>query len=130
MENYKELLKEGFQSVVTSQTFNEDLIAKYFSKNYKQVVDGQELDYDGFCEHMKAQKASLKSVEVDFTTIVQENHILFTNHLVHVVTNEDRRATLQVIAEFHLWDDKVQYCSELTHMLSGDPRERDLGTMR
>jgi hypothetical protein len=128
MENYKDLLKEGFQLVVTSQTYDEAVISKYFSKSYIQIVDGKKLDYNGFCEHMKVQKVALKSVAIDFTTIIQEECILFTNHLVHVVTKEDRRATLQVIAEFHIKDNKVQYCSELTHMISGDQRERDLGT--
>jgi hypothetical protein len=56
MENYKGLLLEGFKSVVTSPKFDEATVAKYFSKDYKQIVDGEELNYEGFCQHMKAQK--------------------------------------------------------------------------
>jgi hypothetical protein len=78
----------------------------------------------------ESAKATLKSVEINFNTIIQEGPILFTNHLVNVVTKEDRRAILQVIAEFHVRDGKVFYCNELTRMLSGDQREANLGSMR
>jgi hypothetical protein len=130
MENYKDLIKEGFTSVVTSEKFNEVVVEKYFSKDYKQHVDGHELDYDGFSQHMKAQKAALKTVMIDFKTIIQEGEIIFTNHLVHIVTKEDRKASLQVIAEFHVKNGKINYCNELTRMLSGDQRESDLGSRR
>ena len=35
---------------------------------------------------------------------------------------------MKVIAEFRLRDNKVYYCDELTHMLEGDDKDKDLGS--
>lgn len=128
MENYKALVKEGFKAVVEDLTYNEAVIEKYFSTRYLQKVDGSELDYEGFCRHMKVQKEALKHIWMEFTTIVQEGHIVFTNHLVHMETKEGRAATIHVIAEFHVEEGKIAYCNELTHLVKGDSQDGDLGS--
>lgn len=128
MEYYKELVKQSFKAVVEDMDYNEAVIERYFDAHYRQRVDGKELDFKGFCQHMKVQKQTLAAVHVDFKTIAQENNIVFTNHLVTIQTREGRSAVIQVIAEFRIQNDKVIYCDELTHLLSGDERERDLGS--
>lgn len=128
MENCKEFLIEGFRAVVEDLNYDERVIRKYFSTGYVQYVDGQVLDFNQFCEHMKVQKQALKSIVIDFKTVARENNIVFTNHVVKMETKEGRIAIVQVIAEFHVLDGKITYCNELTHLLSGDKEDRDLGS--
>ncbi|MDQ1097171.1 MULTISPECIES: hypothetical protein [Chryseobacterium] len=128
MINYKDLIKDSFKAVVEDLHYSQATVDQYFSKNYRQYVDGKELDYERFCRHMRIQKQSIKGISIDFKTIVQENHIVFTRHIVNITTVENRTAVIQVIAEFHIEDNKIQYCNELTHMISGDQRERDIGS--
>jgi len=128
MENYKALVKESFKAVVEDLTYNEAAVEKYFSKKYVQKVDGKELDYQGFCQHMKVQKQALKHLSTDFITLVQEGGIVFTHHIVNMETKEGRSASIQVIAEFHVEEGKIIYCNELTHLRSGDEQDRDLGS--
>jgi hypothetical protein len=108
--------------------YNEAAIERYFSKDYRQYVDGKELDLKGFYQHIKVQKETLAAVHIEFKTIAQENEIVFTNHLVHIKTKEGRMAIVHVIAEFHLYNNKIIYCNELTRLLRGDERERDVGS--
>lgn len=128
MTDYKNLIKESFNAVVEDLNYDQAMVDRYFSQNYRQYVDGKELDYEGFCRHMKVQKQTLKNISIDFKTIVQENHIVFTRHIVSITTPEGRSAMIQVLAEFHIQDGKIAYCNELTHLISGDQRERDLGS--
>ncbi|WP_316828687.1 nuclear transport factor 2 family protein [Pedobacter miscanthi] len=128
MNSYKELIRNAFKAVVETPSYDLNIIEKYFSLEYRQYVDGEELDFDGFCKHMKAQKLAIKSSLIDFQTMVQEGDIVFTNHSVEIQTNEDRHALIHVIAEFRIKNDKIIYCNELTRLVSGDERERDLGS--
>lgn len=128
MENYKNLVIEAFRFIVEDLNYNPSMIEKYFSKDYNQRVDGQELNFYGFCQHMKVQKEALKNISVNFKTIVQENEIVFTNHIITLRTKDERHAEIQVIAEFHIHKEKIIYCDELTHLLHGDDRERDFGS--
>lgn len=128
MNSYKELIRKAFKAVVESPTYDQTLIEQYFSPEYRQHVDGEELDFDGFCNHMKAQKLAVKHAIINFQTIVEEGEIVFTNHAVEVLTNEDRHALIHVIAEFRVKHNRIIYCNELTRLVSGDERERDLGS--
>lgn len=130
MNSYKELIRNAFKAVVENQTYDPTIIEKYFSRDYHQYVDGEELDFDGFCQHMKAQKLAIKYLLIDFQTIIEEGNIVFTNHSVEIQTNEGRHALIHVIAEFRIQDGKITYCNELTRLVSGDERERDLGSRK
>jgi len=130
MNSYKELIRNAFKAVVENSTYAPTTIEKYFSHDYRQHVDGEELDFDNFCKHMKAQKLAIKYSLIDFQTMVEEGNIIFTNHAVKIQTNEDRHALIHVIAEFRVNDGKITYCNELTRLVSGDERERDLGSRR
>ncbi|WP_293308342.1 nuclear transport factor 2 family protein [Pedobacter sp. UBA5917] len=128
MNNYKALIRKAFKAVVENPIYDQTSIGQYFSPEYRQYVDGEELDFDGFCQHMKAQKLSVKHAVIDFQTMVEEGEIVFTNHSVEILTNENRHALMHVIAEFRIKNNRIIYCNELTRLVSGDERERDLGS--
>jgi ketosteroid isomerase-like protein len=128
MTNNKDLLKEMFQNVFANTDFDEAVIRRYFSTDYKQSVDGKELTFDEFLRHIRVLKEAVKTMTVRFKTIIQEDDVMFSNHVVTGETKEGRAAEVQVIAEFRFRDGKIVLCDELTHMITGDQRDRDLGS--
>ncbi|AJI75570.1 hypothetical protein BZ13_1370 [Francisella philomiragia subsp. philomiragia ATCC 25015] len=49
----KSLLKSLFENIYNPDIDPEKFIQKFVRLDYKQVVDGHKIDYDGFIEHIK-----------------------------------------------------------------------------
>ncbi|HEY0177105.1 MAG TPA: nuclear transport factor 2 family protein [Pedobacter sp.] len=128
MNNYKELVKEAFAEVLANPEFNEQTIARYFGPDYQQHVDGKVLNYDQFVSHMKVIKQKTTALQFDYKTIIQEGNIVFTNHLVKVTKPDGTLAEAHLIAEFHIENGQIVYCNELSRLLIGEERDRDLGS--
>ncbi len=122
------IIKEAFKYVLESSTYDKDLINKYFHPNYVQYVDGKQIDGAQFHEHIKAQKKVIKNISTSFKSIIQQNDIVFSNHVVKVAKNDNSSVTTHVIAEFRLKDNLIHYCDELTHMIEGSEKDKDLGS--
>lgn len=126
MIDYKSRLKEMFSEVLENSVYNEKLIHQYFSQNYVQHVDGKTLYFDGFNQHMKTLKKDMPEIKINIKTLVQEGNTVFSNHVVSKKTASDMK--IQVIGEFRFEGDQICYCDELTYLISGDPKDRDLGS--
>lgn len=126
MVDYKSRLKEVFSEVLESPVYNEELVKKYFSPDYVQYVDGKMLHFDGFNEHMKTLKKDIPEIQINIKTLVQEGSTVFSNHVVSKKGAGDMK--IQVIGEFRFQGDQISYCDELTYLISGDPKDRDLGS--
>lgn len=128
MNEYKTIIKSVFKEIFENTFFNEAVIQKYFDPEYIQEVDGKKLDYTQFCKHVRLQKETISTMSIDFQTLVAEGNVLFSNHVVSGITKDGRSGKFRVIAEFHFKNQKIIYCNELTHMISGDEKDRDLGS--
>ncbi|AMP97917.1 hypothetical protein AY601_0980 [Pedobacter cryoconitis] len=126
MIDYKSRLKELFSEVLESPVYNEELVSKYFSPNYVQHVDGHMLNFEGFTQHMKKLKKDMPEIQIDIKTLVQEGYTVFSNHIVSKKSAGDMK--IQVIGEFRFQGDQLCYCDELTYLISGDQKDRHLGS--
>ncbi len=117
-----------FKDIFENPTFDEAAIDGYFSTEYIQQVDGKIINFEQFKQHVRVLKDSMKSVSAEFKTLVQEDNIVFSNHLISGLNKEDRSVEGQVIAEFTFKDGKIISCDELTRMTKGDEKDRDLGS--
>ena len=124
----KEILRTMFREVFESSTYDEAIVRRYFSSEYIQSVDGKTLDLEHFLQHVKVLKQAVKAMTFHFNTLAADGNIVFSNHLVKSETVEGRMSEIHVIAEFRFHDGKVVSCDELTRMLTGDERERDIGS--
>ncbi len=124
----KQIIKTALTEILENIEFDELLIEKYFSKEYIQHVDGKTIDYKNFKDHIRTLKAHVKSQSISINSIVEEGDIVFTNHIVTFTMQDGRNGQIKVIAEFRIKDDKIYYCDELTHMIAGDDKDRDLGS--
>ena len=76
-----EIVRGTFREVLEGPNFNTALIAKYFNNGYIQFVDGKELGYNQFVKHVEAQKKVMDTLSISFKSIIQENDIVFSNHI-------------------------------------------------
>ena len=129
MKDYKKLLQNAFTAVIENPVHDPALIQKYFSEDYTQLVDGKTLNFETFNRHMEVLKETMQHLNIQFKTLVQEGNVVFSNHLANGITKEGRSGQMQIIAEFRFNnDDRICYCDELTHQISGDSRDRDMGS--
>jgi len=121
-------IKELFRDVIENKNYDETLINKYFSENYVQIVDNQELDFETFKKHIKKLKDKIQQVDVQFANIVHNDHSIFTKHYVRSILKTKEVVSHKVFAEFQIKDGKVFHCEELTLQIEGNPSESNLGS--
>lgn len=124
----KQIIRSIFTEILENPVMNKALISKYFTTDYVQYVDGKIINFDDFVKHIQVLKTKIKQMSISMKSIVAEDNIVFTNHEVTTIMHGGRNGKMKVIAEFRLRDGKVYYCDELTHMLEGDNKDKDLGS--
>lgn len=127
-DKMKSFLKEAFHHTIEEMEPDEEVYARYFSKDYIQHVDGKTLNYDGFVAHMKAQKKVLASAKITFKYMLVDNDKIATIHIVNAVKKDGSIIEAQVNAIIQVKDNKIILCDELTHLIKGLPSDRDLGS--
>ena len=106
-EQQKQTLLAAFESIFERQENDEENVSRYFSKDYTQWVDGHELDFQGFIEHLQAQRKRIQSVSFHFKNIISEGDKVSTIHLVDALTTEGNSVQGKVIAHFTFKDGKI-----------------------
>ena len=126
----KDRVKLALEALLTGGQRDAATIAAHFAPDYRQWVDGETLDFDGFVAHMQALDAALSSVAVHFETLVAEDSRVASRHIVESVGKDGHRGRFEVIAIFELGPQGIRSCHELTRQISGRAEDRDLGARR
>ncbi|MGE8513690.1 MAG: hypothetical protein ACN6N7_13365 [Chryseobacterium culicis] len=124
----KHFIQQVFSEVLENPVFDELLIEKYFSKNYIQFVDRQQLHYEEFVLHIKKLKEKVAEQKIEFISHAENNHIIFTHHVVHSKLKDGSFVIHKVLAEFTIQNNKIIRCDELTVVLEGNQAEKNLGS--
>lgn len=106
-----------------------DSMARFFTPDYRQSVDGRTVDLQGFLGHVQALRAALVSIEIDIQQIVSDGVSAATVHLVRVVRRSGEKATIKVVAFYRFDGDRIATIDELTHVLEGRAGDEELGSM-
>lgn len=125
----KQLIKDAFSQIVESTSADEKVIADFFHPKYQQYVDGQQLDYSDFIQHMIVQKGVISNTVVNFKNIVAEDELVFTNHEVIATKNDGSIIKVHILAEFTIADGKIIRCDELTRIIQGSAEDSKIGSM-
>ncbi|MDR0228767.1 MAG: hypothetical protein LBI72_06865 [Flavobacteriaceae bacterium] len=123
------LVTESLINTIEPADYNEKILKSYFSQNYIQCVDGKTLLFDEFCKHIKLLKQHTLRRKLIINTIISQDDTVFTNHTVQVLTSPNKLSTIKVLAMFKVKDNKIISCDELTFLLEGDLKNKDLGSM-
>lgn len=122
------LITAALRDVVCSPEHDEQKIARYFARNYQQVVDGKLLDYDEFVEHLALLKALTHRIQITVLASACAGDTVFTHHRVEVEKKGGKRSVIEVLARFTLVSGQIARCEELTHLISGEEGDKDLGS--
>lgn len=126
----KDFIEKIFKEVIEDLNADEQIISKYFSPLYIQYVDGHQLNYKDFIQHMIAQKSLLDSVKVCIEHCVIEGNAICTVHKVDAIKKNGKKITIKVIAYFEVENGKITLCDELTYLLKGNENDQNIGSIK
>lgn len=124
----KHIIQQVFSTILENPVFDLSLIEKYFSKNYIQFVDHQQLNYEEFILHIKKLKEKVAEQKIDIIHWAENGNIVFTHHLAKSVLKDGSIVLHKVLAEFTIEENRIIKCDELTLLLEGDLSSRNLGS--
>lgn len=121
-------IKRMFTNILETPSFDEELVQEYFTEDYIQNVDGSTLNRNEFEQHVKKLKSKTKTLHIEILNAAENEHTVFTKHLVNTVLKTGETVQLKVFAEFTFFGNKIKHCDELTILLKGNSNEKDLGS--
>lgn len=124
----RQLVRQALDSVLGKQIGSIPVIEQFFSRNYIQVVDGKEIDFDEFVAHMKVLKEATESITITIKSIAEGDHSVHTQHFAKALKKDGSYSEYEVFACFTILDNKIVRCEELTRMIQGGKSDRDLGS--
>ena len=93
---------------------------KYISTDYIEHIDGKVFSFEQWAHHMQELKKMMQSYKLTFDEIVVEQDQIATSYVVHATKKDGKKLDIRIIAIFKIKDNKMVYCDELTHILSGE----------
>lgn len=127
-EELKAHLRTILSHVLEDNHSTETTYSKYFSTDYIQHVDGKTFNYTQFVAHMAVLKATMLTMRVDFKHLIVEDNQIVSIHHVHGVKVTGEEIEAKVIAFFNLDGGKIILCDELTYLIKGTEKDKDLGS--
>lgn len=124
----KHIIQEVFSSILENPVFDLSLIEKYFSKDYIQLVDHHQLNYEEFILHIKKLKEKVAEQKIDILNYAENENIIFTHHIAKSILKDGTVVRHKVLAEFTIQNGKIIGCDELTLLLEGNQTEKNLGS--
>ncbi|PWN62789.1 hypothetical protein [Chryseobacterium viscerum] len=124
----KHFIQQVFKEVLENPVFDELLIEKYFSKDYIQLVDHNQLNYEEFVLHIKKLKEKVAEQKMEIISHAENGNVIFTNHIAKSTLKNGNKVLHKVLAEFTIQDDKIIRCDELTLLVEGNHTEKNLGS--
>ncbi|WP_160139691.1 hypothetical protein [Chryseobacterium sp. c4a] len=124
----KYIIQKVFTNVLENPVFDLSLIERYFSKDYIQFVDHQQLNYNEFILHIKKLKEKVADQKIDLINYAENGNIIFTHHIAKSVLKDGSIILHKVLAEFTIQEGKIIKCDELTFLLEGDLSAKNLGS--
>ncbi|AIT09746.1 hypothetical protein LO80_07055 [Candidatus Francisella endociliophora] len=124
----KDILKSLFENIYKPEIDPANFIKEFVSPNYRQVVDGHEIDYTGFISHIQKQREMIKSISFGFIYLVEESNKVASLHRVYVKKKDSNQ---EVVAEVHAFfkfeNNLLVACDERTRIIKGSKEDEDLG---
>lgn len=124
----KQIIQEVFSNILENPVFDLPLIEKYFSKDYIQFVDQQQLNYEQFILHIKKLKEKVAEQKVNILNYAENGNIIFTHHIAKSVLKDGSMVRHKVLAQFTIQEGKIIQCDELTLLLEGASHAKNLGS--
>lgn len=127
MSSHCDSVLDALQTIISDPIHSPERIARCFSPEYQQQVDGNLLNYEQFVAHMATLKTLTRAMTIDIKTIANSGDDVLTHHYARITKQDGQTSLIEVFAHFQLREGKIVRCDELTRLLTGDPADADLG---
>lgn len=101
---------------------------KYMSTTYFEHIDGKSFNFQQWLHHMNGLKGMMQSYTLTFDEIVVEGNRIATSYVVHATKKDGSKLDIRIIAVFTVKDNKMVFCDELTHLISGSATDKELAS--
>ena len=128
--NTRNFVINALQHVIGNPEHDAKLLEHYFSEKYQQRVNGVNLDYHQFVEHMALLKRHTKKMILNILALASEDYTVFTQHHVDIEKSDGEQCSFEVFANFTIKNNKIVSCVELTRLLAGSSEDDDMGSRR
>lgn len=128
-EEMKTLMKSAVTYAVENNDPNMDY-SKYVSKDYIQHIDGETFNYVEWAQHMQDIKKLMKSQKVDFQDVLADGDKVVINQVVHGIKKDGTEIAVKVIGIFKIKDGKIVYGDELTRLIQGSSKDKNIGSLK
>lgn len=113
------------------QVFSDpERIPDLFTENYIQTTNGSMSNRQEFEAHIRHVAGVVQSIDFEVLEVVQQGETIADRHLVHIVYQDGRRATVEVFLFGEISDGRFQQVHEITRLVSGDESLQGLETAR
>lgn len=104
-------------------------LARFFTPDYIQRVDGKQLDLTAFLDHFRALQAALRRLNITIEHVVSDGTTAATVHIAEAEKRDGSRSRIKVVAVYVLRDGRIALVDELTRVLDGAAGDADLGSL-
>jgi ketosteroid isomerase-like protein len=128
-EQNKSLIRQMFQDVFASDSFDRQVLERYFSPKFVQHADGKTLDFAGLVDHVRELKQTVTNLCFTFERMVAEGDCVMDVHRVEGKKRDGGQGL--AVRLFSLWvieNGKIILCDELSRLEEGAPEDRDLSS--
>lgn len=123
----KAFLEEVFHAVCNPDA-SPEVTGRYFTDDFVHIVDDTVLDRAEFEAHLATVKADFTNMSFDFTTVIAEGDRVADVHLFHATRKGGGRMTMKFIGVYTMRDGKIARFEELSRLMEGEEKDRDLGS--
>ncbi|MDX2163919.1 MAG: hypothetical protein SFW07_00705 [Gammaproteobacteria bacterium] len=125
----KQFVKDAVVYALTNKDPNMDY-SKYVSKSFKNPIDGNVFNYQQWVAHQKHIKSLVKSMKPTFDEMVAEGNNIAAIYHIDIVKNDGSKLVVKDMAFFKLKNNKVVYCEELTRLIKGKVKDKNIGSTK
>ena len=125
----KQLVKDAVNYALTNRDPHMDY-SKYVSKDFINPIDGNRFDFEQWATHQKNIKKMVKSMTPVFDNIVAEGDQVAAIFYVDIVKNDGSKLRVKDMGFFKIKDGRIVYVEELTRLVKGDEKDKEIGSTR
>lgn len=125
--NSEQLIRQMFERLTDFNRPAEEMLG-LFTADYRQLVDGKELNLNDFLIHIKALRTKLSALEIKILHIVTSSDAAATIHIAKATRISGETSLIKVVAYYGIKDGKIAFVDELTHLLEGGEADKALGS--
>ncbi|MEH8128120.1 nuclear transport factor 2 family protein [Aeromonas veronii] len=128
--NNTERLQACLQRVVCDPRFTLAELDQWFTPDYCQQVNGEQLDYAAFRQHIATLRDHLAEATIEFVATIAQGDRVHSTHVVRATRHDGAPLVCKVSGLFTFRDGKICQTDEVTCLLSGSKQDADIGSRR